>query len=113
MRSTTNALVVRGRVYVTTDREVVAIDGRSGRELWRSDELVGLALSNLLTDGEHILAAAERTGTSGVPALVAYDPASGDEVFRAPYPDGVIEVGALGRTLVGRDAASDEQVELG
>ncbi|WP_421740196.1 PQQ-binding-like beta-propeller repeat protein [Cellulomonas sp.] len=113
VRSMTNALVVRGRVYVTTDREVVAIDGRSGRELWRSDELVGLALSNLLTDGEHILAPAERTGTTGVPALIAYDPASGAEVFRAPYPEGVIEVGALGRTLVGRDAASDEQVELG
>lgn len=113
VRSMTNALVVRGRVYVTTDREVVAIDGRSGRELWRSDELVGLTSSNLLTDGEHILVPAERTGASGVPALIAYDPASGAEVFRAPYPEGVIEVGALGRTLVGRDAASDEQVELG
>lgn len=112
VRSTTNTLVVRGRVYLTTAREVVALDGRSGRELWRSAELDGLFPSTLLTDGRYILAAAERTGSSSVPALIAFDPADGTEVFRAPYPDGVIEVGAIGRTLVGRDAASHEQVEL-
>jgi hypothetical protein len=112
LRSTTTALVLRGRVYVTTAREVVALDGRSGRVLWRSDELVGLAPSALLTDGVHVLAAAERTGSSSVPALIALDPADGTEVFRAPYPDGVIEVGAIGRTLVGRDAVSRVRVEL-
>ncbi|WP_421733082.1 PQQ-binding-like beta-propeller repeat protein [Cellulomonas sp.] len=113
LRSTTTALVLRGRVYATTAREVVALDGRSGRVLWRSDELVGLTPSALLTDGAHILAAAERTGSSSVAALIAFDPADGTEVFRAPYPDGVIEVEAIGRALVGRDAASHEQVELG
>ncbi|MBO3103399.1 outer membrane protein assembly factor BamB family protein [Cellulomonas fengjieae] len=113
VRSTTTALVVRGRVVVTTERAVVALDGRSGRELWRTDELTGLTPSALLTDGAHILAALDRTGTSGVPALAAYDPATGAEQFRAPYPDGVIELGSVGRALVGRDAASDQQVELG
>jgi outer membrane protein assembly factor BamB len=113
MRVGTTALVLRGRVYVTTAREVVALDGRSGRELWRSDALVGLTPTQLLTDGTHVLVATDRTGTDAVPALVAYDPASGTEVFRAPYPQGVTEVSAIGRTLVGRDAAGDERVELG
>lgn len=113
VRTLTNALVVRGRVYLATDRAVVALDADSGRELWRTDELVGLTPAALLTDGTHVLAALERTGTSGVPALAAYDPATGAEVFRAPYPEGVIEVGSVGRTLVARDAASHAQVELG
>ena len=104
---------MRGRVFVTTDRAVVAVDGRSGRELWRSAELVGLTPSALLTDGTHVLVAVDRTGTDGVPALIALDPASGTEAFRAPYPDGVTDVEALGRTLVGRDDESDERVELG
>ncbi|WP_315094935.1 PQQ-binding-like beta-propeller repeat protein [uncultured Cellulomonas sp.] len=111
--STTTALVLRGRVFVTTARELVALDGRSGRVLWRSAGAPGLTPSTLLTDGEHVLVALERTNADAVPAVVAYDPASGTEVLRAPYPDGVIEVGALGRTLIGRDAASGEQVELG
>lgn len=113
VRSTTSALVLRGRVILTTDRGVVAIDGRSGRVLWRSDELVGLTPSALLTDGAHVLVATERTGVGAAPALLAYDPADGAEAFRAPYPAGVVELGALGRTLVGRDAASDERVQLG
>jgi len=109
----TNALVLRGRVYVTVAREVVALDGRSGRELWRSDALVGLTPTRLLTDGTNVLVAADRTGVDADAALVAYDPASGTEVFRAPYPDGVTSLEAVGRTLVGLDAVGGAQVELG
>lgn len=111
--STTNALIVRDRVYVTTTpREVVALDGRTGREVWRSDELAGLTPTALLTDGLHVVVATDRTTLTAEPSLVAYDPVSGDELFRAPYPPGVTELEAVGHSLVARDA-SYEQVELG
>ncbi|KQY21341.1 hypothetical protein ASD16_18755 [Cellulomonas sp. Root485] len=111
--SSTNALVLRGRVYVaTTAREVVALDGGSGREVWRSDELVGISPSALLTDGTHVLVATDRTTLTAEPSLVAYDAAGGDLVFRAPYPPHVAELEVLGHTLVGRDQGY-EQVQLG
>ncbi len=111
--STTTALVVRGRVVVTTPRQVVALDGRSGRVLWRSDALEGLTADALFTDGAHILVALGRTGTGAVPSLAAYDPDSGAEVFRTPLPDGVEGLGSVGRTLVGLDTRTQERVQLG
>ena len=114
LTSTTDALVLRGRVYLTTTaREVVALDGRSGREVWRSDPLDGLSPVALLTDAAHVLVATVRTSVGTEPALVAYETASGDEAFRAPYPPGVTDLHVLGHTLVGRDEESSEQVELG
>jgi len=60
-----------------------------------------------------VLLATVRTRVSTEPALVAYEPTSGDEAFRAPYPPGVTDLQALGHTLVGRDDDSHAQVELG
>ena len=97
----------------TTTREVVALDGRSGREVWRSDELVGLTPSALLTDGVHVLLATDRTGRGAEPTLVAFDPASGDGGVPGSVPAGVTELQVIGHTLVGRDEESYEQVELG
>ena len=99
-----NALVLRGGVYLATSREVVALDGRTGRVLWTTGRATDLEPRGVLTDGQHVLAALG----GATPALVAYDPAGGHEVFRAPYPPGVTEVTAIGRRLVGRDLAADE-----
>jgi len=98
------ALVVRGRVIVASAHGVTAVDGRSGNVLWRSADQDGLAPGNLMTDGRHVLVAYERTGSDAHAAVVAYDPASGQEAFRAAYPDGVEDVNPVGRHLVGTDA---------
>jgi hypothetical protein len=43
---------------------------------------------------------------------VAYDAASGQEVFRTPFPDGVTSLQAAGRYLVGDDGSTGELVIL-
>ncbi|MBO9553088.1 PQQ-binding-like beta-propeller repeat protein [Cellulomonas sp.] len=97
------ALVLRGRVLVTGAHGVTAVDGRSGHVLWRSADEDGLAPESLMADPRHVLVAYERTGADAHAAVVAYDPSSGQEVFRAPYPDGVQDLQPWGRHLTGSD----------
>ena len=42
-----------GRVYATQDRQVVAIDGRTGREVWRTE--APFSARSLATDGRHVV----------------------------------------------------------
>ncbi|MGY4643761.1 outer membrane protein assembly factor BamB family protein [Cellulomonas sp. URHB0016] len=98
------ALVLRGRVLVSCGHGVVAIDGRSGHVLWRTAGEPGLAPGNLMTDGRHVLVAYEQTGPDARAAVVAYDPASGQEMFRAPYPEGVVDVNPWGRHLMATES---------
>ncbi|WP_203757570.1 outer membrane protein assembly factor BamB family protein [Cellulomonas chitinilytica] len=99
-----SALVLRGRVLVSGAHGITAVDGASGRVLWRTVDEPGLRPGVLMTDGRHVLVAFERAGPDAVAALVALDPATGAEVFRAPYPAGVEQVAPLGRHLTGTDA---------
>jgi outer membrane protein assembly factor BamB len=110
---TTGALILRGRVYAATSRGIVAFDGRTGERLWSSEGKDVLVTNALFTDGRHVLVALETGGTATAPVLVAYDPVSGDEAFRAQYPDGISLVGEVDRRLMGYDAANDEYVLLG
>jgi len=109
---TTGALILRGRIYAATSQGVIALDGRTGESLWSSqgkDRFTGA----LFTDGRHVFLALEAVGTDTTPVLVAYDPVSGDEAFRAQYPAGTSPVGEVDRRLMGYDAATDEYVLLG
>ena len=45
--------------------------------------------------------------------VVAYDPVTGEEAFRAPYPEGLSPAGEVGGRLLAHDAATDEFVLLG
>lgn len=104
----TGALVVRGRVYVASSLGVVALDGRTGRTLWATAAEDGPVVGPPLTDGRHVIVPV----ANAEPVLVAYDPVSGREEFRAGYPAGVGEVGAAGRRLVGHDATTGDFVVL-
>ncbi|HEY5554287.1 MAG TPA: PQQ-binding-like beta-propeller repeat protein, partial [Cellulomonas sp.] len=106
---TTGALILRGRIYAATSQGVIALDGRTGESLWSGqgkDRFTGA----LFTDGRHIFTALD-VGTT--PVLVAYDPVSGEEAFRAQYPEGIGQMGEVDRRLMGYDAATDEYVLLG
>ena len=60
-----SAVVARGRVYLSTPDGVVAIDGRTGAELWRAPVLTGRTMGDLVTDGHHLLSAQERPDEPG------------------------------------------------
>ncbi|WP_456788562.1 outer membrane protein assembly factor BamB family protein [Cellulomonas sp. P5_C5] len=105
------ALVVRGRVYLSTPDGVVAVDGSTGEELWRAPVLPGRSMGNLVTDGQHVLSAQQRPdepGTvtalndwPGVGELVAYRFDDGGEDWRVDLPGTLLGVESVGHTLVG------------
>ncbi|WP_421740513.1 PQQ-binding-like beta-propeller repeat protein [Cellulomonas sp.] len=105
--SASNALIMRGRVFVLTSRVVAAFDGDSGRKLWATTAEDGLAPTTISTDGRHLLVTLEPTLADATPALVAYDPAGGTEVFRSPYPAGVGNVSPINGRLIGIDTTTD------
>ncbi|WP_456823901.1 outer membrane protein assembly factor BamB family protein [Cellulomonas sp. P5_E12] len=111
-----DALVLRGRVYVSTGGGVVAVDGRTGKELWRAPVGPGLTLGGLVTDGRHLLSSQQRPEEPGdvtspddwpgVGVLVAYRFDDGGEDWRIDLPDGLFGVGAVRHTLVGWGSTS-------
>lgn len=108
-----SALVMRGRVFVTTARGVVALDARTGATIWSAETARRMAVSSIATDAHHLLVMLDPTTPDDEPVLVAYDPVTGDEKFRAHYPEGVTTVGPARRTLVGLDETTNEYVVLG
>ncbi|CAN5122866.1 hypothetical protein BH11ACT1_BH11ACT1_04670 [soil metagenome] len=110
---TASALILRGRVYVATSRGVVALDGATRQRLWSSEGRDSVMPGSLATDGRHILLTPDTGGTDATAALIAYDPLTGDEAFRAPYPQGLSPAGEVGGRLLGYDAATDEYAQLG
>ncbi|KQR10562.1 hypothetical protein ASF78_17980 [Cellulomonas sp. Leaf334] len=105
------AVVARGRVYLSTPDGVVAVDGRSGTELWRAPVLPGRTMGDLVTDGHHVLSAQQRPDEPGaatalndwpgVGELVAYRFDDGGEDWRVDLPGTLLGVASLGHNLVG------------
>jgi len=91
-------VVLRGTVYVAAYDQVVAVDGATGKERWRT-ERTGEPIGDLLTDGS-VLAAV--VGPGGLPSrLVAFDLRDGRREWDAALP---AEIGGLYsalHTLVG------------
>lgn len=103
-----SALVVRGRVYLSTATSLVALDGRTGKLVWETPASLGLG-GFLATDGRQVLVPS--TSSSGIAdggRLVAYDFATGQEVRRIPYPTGVTDVQMYHGLLLGWSSATDE-----
>lgn len=103
-----SALVVRGRIYLSTATSLVALDGRTGEVVWQTPASLGLG-GFLATDGRQVLVPS--TSSSGIAdggRLVAYDFATGQEVRRIPYPEGVTDVQMYNGLLLGWSSATEE-----
>ena len=107
-----NALVIRGRVYVTTSTEVLALDGRSGAVVWRIP-MPSSGTGSLATDGRDLLLLSPSYDGADDGAVTVLDLATGDELRTIPYPQGVADVQLLNGLLVGWSDVSDEVTLLG
>ncbi|WP_421740440.1 PQQ-binding-like beta-propeller repeat protein [Cellulomonas sp.] len=105
-----NALVLRGRVYLSTETGLLAVDARTGEELWRVSAPTGRSTGAVVTDGRHLLSAQQRPDATGkvpqddwpqVDELVAYRLTDGVEDWRTDLPDGLFGIWSTGSTLVG------------
>ncbi|WP_315094654.1 PQQ-binding-like beta-propeller repeat protein [uncultured Cellulomonas sp.] len=96
-----NALVLRGRVYLSTQAGVVALDGRSGDVVWRGVTAEGNVPGFLVTDGELLVAADQPVGGGPRSELVAYALDDGRTVWRVPLPDGLRSSVAVGHLFLG------------
>ncbi|KQR10564.1 PQQ-binding-like beta-propeller repeat protein [Cellulomonas sp. Leaf334] len=103
------ALVLRGRVYVSSGRGLAAVDAGTGEELWRTRVPDGRSVGGLVTDGRHLLSSQQRPDTAstdtteGFPSigeLAAYRLDDGTEDWRVDLPDGLTGVWATGSTLL-------------
>jgi outer membrane protein assembly factor BamB len=104
-------------VYASSGRGLVAIDARSGEELWRTPAPEGRAMGGLVTDGRHLLSSQQRPDPSGevstegfasIGELAAYRLDDGGEDWRVDLPDGLTGIWSTGSTLLGwgEDGAS-------
>ena len=112
MTNASSALIMRGRVFVSNGSRIVALDGGDGQQLWSAEVGQGILEPSLLTDGRHLLLSLEDVLADDANQLIAYDPASGREAFRAALPAGVSAVGTAQRSLVGLDRTAGEYVVL-
>lgn len=84
--------VLAGRVYTGTGGGVVALDARTGAEVWRSDLV---REGPVVTDGDHLVAMALRPLADGRREVLVLDHADGSVVWRAPLPAGVQDLVAV------------------
>lgn len=91
-------MVLDGRVLAGGPQFTVAIDPRTGDELWRTT-LPG-SHEGLLTDGRHLVALATLP-TSTAHELVGVDRRDGTVLWRTPAPEGVDSLRSVHGVLVG------------
>lgn len=106
-----HALVVRGRVFLSTSTEIVALDGRSGEVVWRTP-LPSYGEGQLATDGRDLLLLSHAYDDSGEGGVTVYDLATGHTLRTIPYPEGVADVQLLNGVLVGWSYLSGEVMLL-
>lgn len=90
------AAVLDGRVLVVASRAVVALDARTGAELWQHEEVEE---QTVVTDGRRLLVTAEAEAT-GQRDLLALDATDGGVVWRAPAPPDLQLLRGLHGTLL-------------
>ncbi|WP_315094653.1 PQQ-binding-like beta-propeller repeat protein [uncultured Cellulomonas sp.] len=117
LQSTGSALVVRGRVYLTTSTGIAALDGRTGAVVWTQD-LPSSSIGALATDGRDLLLStafdggqdgAEQLGADATrKGMTGYDLATGDQTRFVPYPEDVFDVQVYGEMIIGWSPTSDD-----
>jgi outer membrane protein assembly factor BamB len=83
-----DAMVLDGRLLVTSRNRVVAVDARTGRELWAALHDGVVPDQQLLTDGRVVVVPTQDGGSASITALT---PADGRVRWTAPGPPGVRE----------------------
>jgi outer membrane protein assembly factor BamB len=83
-----DAMVLDGRLLVTSRNRVVAVDARTGRELWTALHDRVVPDQQLLTDGRVVMVPTQDGGSASITALV---PADGRVRWTAPGPPAVRE----------------------
>lgn len=96
-----NAMVLRGRVYLSTQAGVVALDGRTGEVAWRGATTEGNVPGFVVTDGEHLVVADQPVVGGPRSELVALGLDDGTAAWRVPFPDGLRSSVAVGHLLLG------------
>lgn len=110
-------LVLRGLVFCTSGDgpgQVVAYDGRTGSVVWSVDVGIYDQMVRLMTDGRVLLVGLTPDAGAEAGSLVAFSPADGERLWRAPLPDGLDAAWAQGHVLVGgADADGSPAAVLG
>lgn len=96
-----NAMVLGGRVYLSTQSGVVALDGRTGEVAWRGSTTEGNVPGFLVTDGQNLVVADQPVVGGPRSELVALALDDGHDVWRVPFPDGLRSSIAVGHLLLG------------
>ncbi len=107
------AVIVRGKVYVLSQAGIAALDGRTGKTLWRVEPGKHLVPTTLFTDAHHLLVGYENPSHYGDPLVIAYDFARGTEVSRTAYPTGIEHLEVWDGTLLGYSSSHTEVAVLG
>ncbi|MDM7854509.1 outer membrane protein assembly factor BamB family protein [Cellulomonas alba] len=95
------AVVLGGRAYVQTFDGIAAVDGRTGRVVWRHAAPPGTSVDAPTSDGRALLVVQTPTTPGIDSALGAYRLGDGVPLWTATLPGGVFRVSPVGRVLVG------------
>ncbi|WP_186813283.1 outer membrane protein assembly factor BamB family protein [Cellulomonas xylanilytica] len=101
-----NALILRGRLYLTTSTEIAGLDGRTGEVLWRTPLPVS-GQGMLATDGRDLMLLSSAYDDSGVGRVTVYDLGTGDETRTIEFPPGVSDIQLMHGLLVGWSYTTD------
>ena len=96
-----NALLLDGRVYVSTRGGVAALDGRTGDLLWRASTVASTVPGFLVTDGRQLVTTEQPVGGGNISNLAAVALDDGRSLWRVSFPDDLWSSAAVGHLLIG------------
>ena len=96
-----NALLLDGRVYVSTRAGVAALDGRTGDLLWRASTVGSAVPGFLVTDGRQLVTTEQPVGGGNISNLAAVALDDGRSLWRVSFPDDLWSSAAVGHLLIG------------
>ena len=96
-----NALLLDGRVYVSTRRGLVALDGRTGDLLWQASTAGSTVPGFVATDGRQLVTTEQPVGGGNISNLAAFALDDGRTLWRVSFPDNLWSSAAVGHLLIG------------
>ena len=96
-----NALLLDGRVYVSTRAGVAALDGRTGDLLWRASTAGSTVPGFVVTDGRQLVTTEQPVGGGNISDLAAFALDDGRTLWRVAFPDNLWSSAAVGHLLIG------------